>query len=85
MTGPGYWMDETSGVLRPAIAAYLEHDELTMAEIAALRAYFRQWVMAPAFRGPDIEALRQAVDGLDSRSRIAEWLDQAIDAGIDPL
>lgn len=26
---PGYWMNETSGVLRPAVKAYLEHDELT--------------------------------------------------------
>jgi hypothetical protein len=28
-SAPGYWMNETSGVLRPAIEAYLNHDELT--------------------------------------------------------
>lgn len=82
---PGYWMNETSGVLAPAVKAYLEHDELTPQEIAALRAYFRQWINAPAFVGEDVEALRKGIDGLTSREAIERWLDKAIDAGIDPL
>ena len=82
---PGYWRRETSGVLAPAVKAYLEHDELTEQEIAALRAYFRQWVNAPAFQGADVEALRRTVDGLTSRQAIERWLGKAIDAGIDPL
>lgn len=82
---PGYWRNETSGVLAPAVKAYLEGDELTPQEIAALRGYFRQWVNAPAFVGADVEALRTQVDGLTSRQAIERWLDKAIDAGIDPL
>lgn len=82
---PGYWMNETSGVLRPAVKAYLERDELTGEAIAALRAYFRQWINAPAFRGADIDELRQGVDGLKSRPAIEAWLDKAMAAGVDPL
>ena len=67
---PGYWMNETSGVLREAVKAYLERDELTGEEIAALRAYFRQWVGSPLFVGKDIEALRREVSGLMSRPAI---------------
>ena len=78
-------MYETSSALRPAIVAYLEGDELTPAEIAAIRAYLRQWCNAPGFQEADVEELRAGVDGLTSRQAIARWLDKAIDAGIDPL
>jgi hypothetical protein len=84
-SGPGYWMYETSGALRPAMAAYLQRDELTPSEIAAIRAYLRQWIMAPGFAGPAIDALRASVDGLTSRQAISRWLDIALDEGIDPL
>jgi hypothetical protein len=82
---PGFWMYETSGVLRPAIAAYLEGDELTPIEIAAIRAYLRQWADAPGFQGADVEELRASVDSLTNRQAIKRWLDNAGHAGIDPL
>jgi hypothetical protein len=58
---------------------------MTPGEIAAMRAYLRQWIMAPGWQGPAIDALRAAVDGLTSRQAIERWLDKAVDAGIDPL
>jgi hypothetical protein len=91
---PGYWMYETSGVLRPAVEAYLNHEPLTGQQIAALRAYLRQWIMASAWdRNPhaspktnaNFAEMRAAVDGLTSREAIASWLTRAIDMGIDPL
>jgi len=82
---PGYWMNETSGVLRPAVEAYLLTDEeLSPAHVAALRAYFRQWIAAP-WSGAGIDELRAGIDGLDSRAAIETWLDKALVAGIDPL
>jgi hypothetical protein len=83
MNVPGYWMNETSGVLRPAIVSYREGDELTQAEIAAIRAYLRQWIMADGFHG--VDALRAEIDGLTSRQAIRAWLDKANELGIDPL
>jgi hypothetical protein len=85
MNTPGYWMYETSGALRPAIVAYLKGAPLSQAEIAAIRAYLRQWIAADSWQGPAIEALRAAIDGLNSRQAIRRWLDIALDEDIDPL
>lgn len=91
---PRYWMHETSGVLRPAVEAYLAGGPLSDGQSATLRAYFRQWIMAPAWdRNPHLgredaawlAELRQQVDGLTSRAAIDNWLDAAVAGGLDPL
>lgn len=82
---PGYWMHETSGVLRPAVEAYLNGWPMTDAQIAALRGYLRQWIAAPVWRGADVDELREWIDGLTSRAAIKRWLDYAERCGIDPL
>jgi hypothetical protein len=83
---PGYWMNETSGVLRPAVEGYLKGAPLSGPQIAALRAYFRQWINAGAWRsGEALEELRRGVDRLMTRAEIDSWLDDALDLGIDPL
>jgi len=81
---PGFWMNEAGPVLRPAATAYLRGESLTDEQVAALRAYLRQW-MEGDWRGPETEALRAGIDGLTSRKAIAAWLHAALDAGIDPL
>jgi hypothetical protein len=82
---PGYWMHETSGVLRPAVEAFLTGMPMTEEQIAAMRAYLRQWINAPAWRGPEIENLRSMVPGITSRDRLDFWLNEALACGIDPL
>lgn len=82
---PGYWMNETGDLLRPAVRSDLNGATLTEAEIAALRAYLRQWIASPMWMGPDIELLRRGVDGLVSRSAINRWLALALESNIDPL
>ena len=64
MANPGYWQDETSGVLRPAVIAYLDGGDMTPEQIAAMRAYLRQWMAGFWFGEDEIEALRAAIDGL---------------------
>lgn len=81
---PAYWMNETSGVLRPAVEAYLAGGAMTAAQIRAMRAYCRMWINAP-FRGPEVDALRRLVDHIDSRVTLAAWLASAVEAGCDPL
>lgn len=83
MTEPGYWMYETSGVLRPAVEAYLHGGPMTDAQIAAMRAYIRQWMASPFWAGAT--ELRQEIDGLVTREAITAWLDKAADLMIDPL
>ena len=82
---PGYWMNETSGVLKPAIMAYLTHRPMTDSDIAAMRAYLRQWIDSPVWLGTAIDQMREDVDTLTSRETIHAWLDRALQAGIDPL
>lgn len=85
---PFYWMNETSGRLRPAIEAYLKGAALDDGQIAAIRAYLRQWINAPVWHGPAINDLRAGIDGLVSRQAIHDWLDEAAEAAeaeIDPL
>ncbi|HYJ44057.1 MAG TPA: hypothetical protein VEW06_06335 [Xanthobacteraceae bacterium] len=83
MNAPGYWLYETSGVLQPAVRSYLRGDDLSAGQIAALRAYLRQWIYAPVWE--DVAELRASTDGLTSRAAIAAWLDRANELGIDPL
>lgn len=82
---PGYWQHETSGVLRPAVVAYLHGEPMTPEQIAAMRTYLRQWIFAPAWRGADVNTLRARVDGLVSVDSIDRWLRDAVECGIDPL
>jgi len=79
------WMYDTSGVLRPAVRAYLKGKPMTAKHIAAFRVYLRVWIFAPEFVGDGVEALRQAVDGLASREAIEEWLAMARKEWISPL
>jgi hypothetical protein len=83
MNVPFYWMNETSGVLRPAVKAYLAGEPMTDDQIAAMREYLRQWIAAPGW--VNAELLRLDVDLLFNRQAIASWLDCALKLGIDPL
>ncbi len=83
---PGYWMNETSGVLRPAVEAYLlTGDELTPRDAAALRAYLRQWMASPLWIGPMTDVLRTQLDELQTRADFGRWFARADLEGIDPL
>jgi hypothetical protein len=83
--GPGYWMNEVSGKLEPAIFALLEGDQLTEEQIVLIRAYLRQWIMAPVWHGEALDALQARVDGLTTTEAIRRWLDDALKVNIDPL
>lgn len=82
---PGYWVDETSGVLRPAIENYLLGLPMTEEHVATVRAYLRQWISAPVWRGDIVDELRERIDSLTTREAIAAWLGDALPWGIDPL
>jgi hypothetical protein len=81
---PGYWMHESTGVLRPAVKHYLNNEPMTVADIAAMCAYLRQWMSGP-WRGEELEALRLGLDRINSREAIDDWIELAAELGIDPL
>lgn len=82
---PKYWMYETSGVLAPAVEAYLNGAPMTMNQLGAMRAYLRQWINSPVWRGPEIDVLRVNINSIGTRDDIDRWLSQALQSGIDPL
>jgi hypothetical protein len=82
---PHFWMNEASGVLRPAVEAYLHGERMTPEQIGAMRGYLRQWIEADVWRGPLVDVLRTKVDDIITQGDISAWLDLADDAGIDPL
>jgi hypothetical protein len=84
---PKYWMNETSGVLRPAVEAYINLRPMTAMQIGAMRAYLRQWIQSPVWKGFDEEMadLRRDVETIRTREDISAWLHAALDIGQDPL
>lgn len=82
---PGYWMHETSGILRPAVEAYLRGGPMRDSQIAAMRAYLRQWIVHPVWTGEGVGELRDGIDRLTTRAAIAAWLNDADVLEIDPL
>ena len=86
MKPPGYWMHETSGALRPAVEAFLLDEPMTEEQIAAMRAYLRQWIAGDwVCDRQELDRLRASVDGLTTRRAISDWIDFAVEEGIDPL
>lgn len=88
---PGYWRNETTGVLRPVVLRYLKGHELRPSDCAALRAYIRQWITSPVWDlnphggHETLAGLRSRLDDLTSRQAIEAWLDDATELGLDPL
>jgi hypothetical protein len=59
---------------------------MTDGQVAAMRAYLRQWIEAPSWAGGEaLDNLRHGIDQLTSRGEIRAWLDLAEMIGIDPL
>jgi hypothetical protein len=80
----GYWMNETTGVLAPAVRRFLRHEPLSPSDIDLLRRSLAQWMGLP-FTGPHIADLRALIPAISTRGDLEHWLDIALDAGIDPF
>lgn len=80
---PQYWTNDTSGVLKAAVEAYLLGGPMTPFAIGAMRAYLRQW-MEGDWRGP-VDELRAAIDKITDRATLEQWLHDALEWEIDPL
>lgn len=92
--GPHYWPYETSGILRPVIEAYLAHQPLDREQVAILRDYLVQWIMAPVWdHNPHadmserrwLNGMRLRAFALMTQAEINAWVDDAVDGGLDPL
>ena len=50
-----------------------------------MRAYLRQWIAGDAFHGPEVDELRERVETIVDMWSLNTWIEDALDAGVDPL
>lgn len=91
-----YWRNETSGKLAQVVYKWVQTDlELTPDERDAFSQYLRMWAFYEGFKEPPgsklaskFASLRENFDEVvtrGDRTTISQWLNQALDVGIDPL
>ena len=97
---PKYWQHETGGALRIAVENYLNNRDMTVRDVALMRAYLVQWIDSPVWEmnphlsegGPAALAALAALTALRLRARriqtvqdIRLWISAALAEGHDPL
>jgi hypothetical protein len=91
---PRHWRNETNGDLIESVAKYLEGCDLTVRDLARLRAYFVQWVDSPVWdMNPHLnaESLRELATLRSDARRIVNavcitaWVLRAQENGMNPL
>ena len=87
-----YWRNETSGKLAQVVCKWFQTDlELTPDERDIFSQYLRIWAFYEGFEEPQpgqLAALRPSFDEMvtnGDRPTISQWLEHALDIGIDPL
>lgn len=91
---PKYWRSETGGELASAVERYIRGGELSVRDLALIRAYLRQWVDSPAWDANPaatdlsnrrLTQLRGKVFNAATREQIDQCINMAVDMGMDPL
>jgi hypothetical protein len=96
---PLNWQDETSGTLPAAVRAFIGYQadrkaRPTAVQLWLVAEYIRHHINAPCWDmladgedgfGPEVAALREKAEGLESCEDIAGYIRQALEIGIDPL
>lgn len=83
---PKFWMNESSGILKPVIEAYVNGKELTDKQIALMRAYLYQWVAAPVWiQTAALEILKLRVAAIKTNDDLRTAISKAVEMNIDPL
>ncbi len=92
---PKFWRHEVGGQLARAVNTYLlAPAEMTLRDIALVRAYLSQWIQSPTWDlNPShdensraaLARLRAGVGAILTVADIHAWLWAALDEGIDPL
>ena len=95
MRQPGYWMNEMSGRLAPAVWTWLTFPgEITADDLALLRAYVIQWIDSPVW-DPNpfadeqsrliLDMLRTNAHRIASGEDLANWVKLAVEFCVDPF
>jgi hypothetical protein len=91
---PFHWRSAASGEIIESVAKYLEGCDLTVRDVARLRAYFVQWVDSPVWdMNPhlnaeslrELQALRSDARRIANAVCITAWVLRAQENGMNPL
>lgn len=80
---PLYWMNETTGVLRSAVIAFLDNNA-TEKQIELVIAYCKAWVDCQVWKG-NLAGIRESIREVKTSDELRRWIHEALDEGIDPL
>jgi hypothetical protein len=79
---PNHWMDESTGVLRPVVEAYLSGQRLSAEQLLVMRAYLHQWMEEP-WKTPMLDVLRTQIGDIATQEDLDRWVARALEADID--
>lgn len=80
---PLYWMNETTGVMRSAVIAFLDGNA-TEKQLALVIAYCKAWVDCPVWEG-NLAGIRKSIREVKTSDELKWWIHEALEEGIDPL
>ncbi|PZV19220.1 MAG: hypothetical protein DCF22_00700 [Leptolyngbya sp.] len=90
-----YWRNETSGILQPAMMAYINHGAYpnqcpapTPEQMGLIKQYLQLYINAPCWEEGEqgqLAALRKSVQEITDLASCDRWLDEAMQWGFDPL
>jgi len=87
-----HWQDLRFDRVRPAIKSFIDYGagqgpEPSNVDLEIVRRWFEYIITAPCWycAGDELVELQQSVKTLQNITQLREWLDQALELGIDPL
>jgi hypothetical protein len=83
---PHFWMTEQSGLLEPAVEAYLNGEALSPAELDLIKQYLRQYIERAMMSGEaNRGALLRRAEALRNSRDIERFADELSEYGVEPF
>lgn len=81
---PRFWMEEQTGVLAPAVEAYLDGERLNTAQVEVIKVYLKQYVeRAMLTGGANKPGLVRKIDKLKSSADLERFADEVAELGAE--
>jgi hypothetical protein len=83
---PHFWMTEQSGLLEPAVEAYLNGEPLSAAALDLIKQYLRQYLERALMAGAaNRGALLRRTEALRNSREIERFADELSEYGVEPF
>ncbi|HEX5689055.1 MAG TPA: hypothetical protein VFX76_03590 [Roseiflexaceae bacterium] len=83
---PHFWMTEQSGVLEPAVEAYLNGEALSTAALGLIKQYLHQYIERALMAGEaNRGALLRRVEALRNSRDVERFAEELSEYGVEPF